>query len=614
MLFENSINGYASCIILLTLSFMMFPTFELFCKLINKQFSLVRKIALGLGTLFFPIMGISSVETPAMDDLYGVVGVIIIYWVIMIVTNKKVYVDKNAKCILKESDKQDIFHKFYNKKIEKHNAKVKAIIESEQKIKNDFINLDVITMHAIANMVSETKEKHKSIFNEDMPEINMSDLVMSFCKDIQGIENEYDLNNLYTSKYYINKTNRECSQLSNYIKTKIRKSLNSQNRSRYIEVYNNYLKIFMETMDTYVGIKFYRNVSSNSEELEKYKDYGVDDSVDYTYRSCFIYLIDLLATCTCIAKMIFIEKKVSQLDHEHEFYKIINNMINEIKDNDIIIKKSRPIYDEFYKSDLGFINDELHYGIAITIIANKINDKSFSKKDETILDIGKEKVNDLSTFDNVMKKWIKDIADKYRTLDVERYIIFKTINTIELKNFDLYFKSLSNVNKYAKVYYFNVEHNNKASDKDRYLSGDFEKEKKELSGKYSLNNITTGTQFELYLVNLFKDLGYKVKHNGKAGDQGCDLIVKKDDYIYAIQAKYYTGKLSNTPVQEIAGSLKYYNANQGVVVTNSSFTPGAEELAKANNVILIDGKDLKKLIDYVFEDNHEEDILKKFEK
>ena len=92
------------------------------------------------------------------------------------------------------------------------------------------------------------------------------------------------------------------------------------------------------------------------------------------------------------------------------------------------------------------------------------------------------------------------------------------------------------------------------------------------------------------------------------------MIVKKDDYIYAIQAKYYTGKLSNTPVQEIAGSLKYYNANQGVVVTNSSFTPGAEELAKANNVILVDGRDLKKLIDYVFEDNHEEDILKKFEK
>ena len=33
-----------------------------------------------------------------------------------------------------------------------------------------------------------------------------------------------------------------------------------------------------------------------------------------------------------------------------------------------------------------------------------------------------------------------------------------------------------------------------------------------------------------------------------------------------------------------------------------------------NNVILIDGKDLKKLVDYTFEEDHSEDVLKKFEK
>ena len=156
------------------------------------------------------------------------------------------------------------------------------------------------------------------------------------------------------------------------------------------------------------------------------------------------------------------------------------------------------------------------------------------------------------------------------------------------------------------MYYSKVSHNNKLSDKERYLKGEFDKEKKELSEQYSLNNIVTGTQFELYLVNIFKELGYKTKHNGKSGDQGADLILKKDDYVYAVQAKYYTGKLSNTPVQEIAGALKYYNANQGVVITNSTFTTGAEELAKANNVILIDGKDLKKLVDYIFEGNAKE--------
>ena len=238
---------------------------------------------------------------------------------------------------------------------------------------------------------------------------------------------------------------------------------------------------------------------------------------------------------------------------------------------------------------------------------------NLSTEDKNILELSNTKINDFSNYNNIIEKWINSVSKDYRNLDFQKYIIFKTLNTIDISNFDLYFKALSKTKEYTKLYYTSVEHNNKVTDKERYLNGDFEKEKLELSGKYTLNNITTGTQFELYLVNLFNDLGYKTKHNGKAGDQGCDLIVKKDDYVYAIQAKYYTGKLSNTPVQEIIGSLKYYNANQGVVITNSSFTPGAKELAKANNVILIDGVGLKKLADYIFEDNLNKDILKDFE-
>lgn len=614
LLTNNDINSYASSIILFALAFILLPTFNIFCKLTNKSFSLGRKIALGIGTLFLPIMGISTEETPNADSLYGVGSVLIIYWVIMFVTNKKVFIDNNSNNYMKTSEKNGIFHRFYNKRVEKHNAQVKAILEYEQEIRNNFTQLDVLTMHAIAKMISENKERHNAIFNQDMPEIDISNLIMSFCKDSQRIENEFDLNSLYTNQYYINKINKNCAQLSNYIKFKIRETLPSQNKANYISFYNEYINIFLNTMNTYTQTKFYRTITSNqSEELVKYKDYGINDNVDYRYKDCFIYLIDTLTTCTCIAKMLFIERKVATLNEDNEFYKIINNMTKEIKDVNMIIEKSRPIYDEFYKSNLGFINDELNYGIAITIIANKINNKSFSKRDEEILDISDNKINDFETYDFEMKQWISVVADKYRNLDIDIYIVFKAINSIELANFDLLFKALAMVNEYSKMYHSKVEHNNKVTDRERYLSGDFEKEKKELSGKYSLNNITTGTQFELYLVNLFKDLGYKVKHNGKSGDQGCDLILKKEDYIYAVQAKYYTGKLSNTPVQEIAGALKYYNANQGVVITNSFFTPGAEELAKANNVILIDGKDLKRLTDYAFDDNHEDDILKKFE-
>lgn len=613
ILFANKeVGSIMSGISFIFIAIIIFPIFNIICKLFNKYFSTGRKIALSIGTFFIaPILFSSDEITYSHISSYLVV--LLVFWIIMFATNKKQYIDVENKTMLNESEKNDIFHKIYNFIIKKRNEKVLADIEMENSIKEYFYGLDVITINAIAKMLGESREKHNSVFNNDMPEINISKLVMAFCKDSQYIEDEYQLNSLYSNNYYINKINKYCTETSNYTKNKIKNSLSSQNRSRYNEIYNKYLSILLDSMNAFSGIKFYKTISSYGEDYEENSLFD-NNTLDYRYSDCYKYLIDVLATCTCISKMIFVERKVKALDEKNEFYKIICNMSKEIKDIDTIIKKARPIYDEFYKSSLGFINDELLFGIAIATMANRINSKELSKKDEEILNIPNKTIDELSLFDENMREWIISVAKNNRNLDINRYILYRATHTVDNKNFDLLLNALGRTNEYATLYFNNVEHNNKASDKERYLKGDFEKEKVELSGKYSLNNITTGTQFELYLVNLFKDLGYKAKHNGKSGDQGADLILKKDDYVYAVQAKYYTGKLSNTPVQEIAGALKFYNANQGVVVTNSSFTPGAEELAKANNVILIDGKDLKKLADYTFEEDHSEDVLKKFEK
>jgi restriction system protein len=48
-------------------------------------------------------------------------------------------------------------------------------------------------------------------------------------------------------------------------------------------------------------------------------------------------------------------------------------------------------------------------------------------------------------------------------------------------------------------------------------------------------------------------------------------------------------------VQEIVGAIKFYNADEGWVITNSTFTASARSLAQANNIKLIDGHDLKDL-------------------
>jgi restriction system protein len=66
----------------------------------------------------------------------------------------------------------------------------------------------------------------------------------------------------------------------------------------------------------------------------------------------------------------------------------------------------------------------------------------------------------------------------------------------------------------------------------------------------------------------------------KTGDQGADLLVKKDGRKIAIQAKRYTGSVGNEAVQEIVGALEFYGADEGWVITSGTFSPSARALAQ----------------------------------
>jgi len=117
--------------------------------------------------------------------------------------------------------------------------------------------------------------------------------------------------------------------------------------------------------------------------------------------------------------------------------------------------------------------------------------------------------------------------------------------------------------------------------------------KKSALGDFSNLN---GRQFEKYLEKLFSLRGHSVITTSTTGDQGADLILKKDGMKTVVQVKKYSGKVSNKSVQEIVGAIKYYKADNGMVITNSTFTNSAIELALANNVRLWDGKKLRDVI------------------
>lgn len=327
-----------------------------------------------------------------------------------------------------------------------------------------------------------------------------------------------------------------------------------------------------------------------------------DDTKDKIVKNEIYYTVDAFVTCVCISKIIYILDKVNNLNPDSELYIMMKKMIDNIKDKELIIKKITPIYKELYNNDLGNLKSDYSIRLLLEFLYSKVEENTNTNdcKEYTSKDDIEKMIDNLILEKSILKNRI----------NIENTII-KELSTYHNYKVEDSINILSEIKRWSQNYYNLYSKNKSLSEKERFLNGDFGIEEQEFNEKYNLNNITTGSQFELYLENIFKDLGYKVRHTGKAGDQGADLVLKYGDKIYVVQAKYYSSKLDNTPVQEIVGAIKYYNANQGVVVTNSSFTNGAEQLAKANNIILIDGIELKQLVDLVFE-NPNEDVLEKY--
>ena len=117
--------------------------------------------------------------------------------------------------------------------------------------------------------------------------------------------------------------------------------------------------------------------------------------------------------------------------------------------------------------------------------------------------------------------------------------------------------------------------------------------------KMEFKNAVSGVDFEKVLKKLYEAYGYKVEETKATGDQGADLILENDNEKTVVQAKYYSSVVGNSAVQEVAAALAFYKADKGVVVTNSTFTKSASELANANNIELIDGRKLQNMINNI---------------
>ncbi len=106
-----------------------------------------------------------------------------------------------------------------------------------------------------------------------------------------------------------------------------------------------------------------------------------------------------------------------------------------------------------------------------------------------------------------------------------------------------------------------------------------------------------GHEFEHFCADLLRKNGFrKVSVTPGSGDQGVDVIAVKGTSRYAIQCKRYASPLGNKPVQEVYTGKAFYGCRYGVVMTNSTFTPHAKDLAKKTGVLLWDRKVIAELM------------------
>jgi restriction system protein len=102
-------------------------------------------------------------------------------------------------------------------------------------------------------------------------------------------------------------------------------------------------------------------------------------------------------------------------------------------------------------------------------------------------------------------------------------------------------------------------------------------------------------EYERFVARELERAGWRVKHCGAAGDQGCDVLGYRDGFRLVVQVKLYRKPVSNSAIQEVVAARRHYRAHLMAVVAPAGFTPSALALARSNGVHLLHHSELPQL-------------------
>lgn len=273
-----------------------------------------------------------------------------------------------------------------------------------------------------------------------------------------------------------------------------------------------------------------------------------------------------------LLKLFVFEKELSNIHENEELLKILTNAAFKYQNLDIIAERTYELFLDYYELQKNQFSFDSYTELMRVFFATKQSCDEFYKSEEMVFNFDVS----LLSLEEITSKIINEKL--YKKYDIEKLmtsILYEKADDFEtLLEF---IKELTDLdNKCEKI--------KKAAIKDDLLNGEYTSRKTSIVDV----DLMTGVEFEEFLCNYFNTHGYVCTQTKASGDQGIDLVAKKDDYVLAIQAKCYTGTVGNHAIMEAVAGTKFYNANQTMVITNSTFTKSAVELAAVNNVILWD--------------------------
>jgi restriction system protein len=105
----------------------------------------------------------------------------------------------------------------------------------------------------------------------------------------------------------------------------------------------------------------------------------------------------------------------------------------------------------------------------------------------------------------------------------------------------------------------------------------------------------TPVEFETFCAEELRRAGWDARVTMQTRDQGVDVVAEKGRIRVVLQCKLFAQPVGNKSVQEAAAGRAHEQADYGIVVTNNTYTPAAEQLAATNGVLLLHYNDLRNL-------------------